>query len=69
MINNDNEMIAKATNLQPGDFIFELTVTDDKGDIATDSVTVSVVNNLRYEESITVYPNPMQARPTSLCAV
>jgi predicted esterase len=53
-----NTMITTASNLQPGDYVFELTVTDANGATAADSVTVSVVNNLRYNDEITVYPNP-----------
>lgn len=55
-----NTMITTASNLQPGDYVFELTVTDANGATAADSVTVSVVNNLRYVDGLTIYPNPTQ---------
>ncbi|WEK36241.1 MAG: PKD domain-containing protein [Candidatus Pseudobacter hemicellulosilyticus] len=43
-----------------GEYIFELSVTDNKGATAKDSVKVSVVNNFRYEERIRAYPNPVR---------
>lgn len=55
-----NTVITTAANLVPGDYVFELTVTDNNGGTGTDSVMVSVVNNLRYNDNITIYPNPTQ---------
>lgn len=55
-----NTVITTAGNLQPGEYVFELTITDADGATDTDSVTVSVVNNLRYTDNIIVYPNPTQ---------
>jgi hypothetical protein len=48
-------------NLQTGDYVFVLTVTDDKGGIATDTVRVSVINTQRFTEAFTVYPNPARS--------
>jgi len=45
--------------LVTGDYLFELTVTDNSGAIAKDTVKVSVVFTLRFTESIKVYPNPI----------
>lgn len=45
-------------DLVTGEYIFELTVTDNKGATSKDSVVVSVVNNFKYEESMSLYPNP-----------
>jgi hypothetical protein len=55
-----NTVVTTAKNLQPGEYVFELTVTDNNGATGKDSVNVSVVNNLRYDENITIYPNPTQ---------
>jgi len=45
--------------MQPGYYTFELTVTDDLGASAKDTVAITVVNNFRYEEDLTIYPNPV----------
>lgn len=55
-----NTMNTTVNGLLPGDYIFELTVTDNNGDTSADSVTVSVVNNLRYKDNIVIFPNPTQ---------
>jgi predicted esterase len=49
------------SHLETGDYTFELTVTDDKGLVSTDVIEVSVVNNMRYTEEMTVYPNPARS--------
>lgn len=43
---------------QVGKYYFELTVTDNKGTTGTDTVLVTVVNNMRYKDNLTIYPNP-----------
>ncbi|MEO8582310.1 MAG: T9SS type A sorting domain-containing protein, partial [Flavitalea sp.] len=53
--------VTNLSNLVTGDYTFELTVTDDNGNSSMDSVTVSVVNNLRYENQMAIYPNPAKA--------
>ena len=53
--------VTNLSNLVSGDYVFELTVTDDNGNSSMDSVTVSVVNNLRYENQLAVYPNPAKS--------
>ena len=58
-IANAANAITTVSNLQPGIYTFELTVTDNSGATAKDSVQVSLVNNLRNEESLLVYPNPV----------
>lgn len=45
-------------NLQPGDYQFELRVTDNSNAVRFDTVNVSVVNNFVYQEKLTLYPNP-----------
>jgi hypothetical protein len=46
-------------SMQPGHYNFELTVTDDYGELDKDTVSITVVNNFRYEEELTIYPNPV----------
>lgn len=55
------------SNLKVGDYVFELSVTDNRGATDKDSVTVSVVNNFRYEESLVIYPNPVGAKAQIRC--
>lgn len=50
--------ITPVGNLITGQYLFELTVTDDKGATNKDSVSVLVVNNFNYREELTLYPNP-----------
>lgn len=54
-------------NLKVGEYVFELTVTDNRGASDKDSVTVSVVNNFRFEESLTIYPNPVKTKAQIRC--
>ena len=46
--------------MQPGVYAFELTATDDVGASDKDTVSIFVVNNFRYNEELTIYPNPVQ---------
>ena len=46
------------SGLIEGDYVFELTVTDNAGASATARVTVSLVNNFRYSQFFKLYPNP-----------
>jgi hypothetical protein len=52
--------------LETGEYLFELTVTDNLGASSKDSVLVRVDNNFHYIEKLTVYPNP---NPTSTLTV
>jgi hypothetical protein len=52
------QRMTEVTELVPGSFNFELTVTDDLGMIGRDTVTVMVNSNLRSESYFRVYPNP-----------
>ncbi|MFT3825519.1 MAG: PKD domain-containing protein [Chitinophagaceae bacterium] len=54
-----DKAVSTVSNLQPGVYTFELTVTDNNGVTAKDSVEVTLVNNLRNEERLLVYPNPV----------
>lgn len=60
-VENPNTSTTTITHLETGDYTFELTVTDDKGLISKDTIAVSVVNNMRYTEEMTVYPNPARS--------
>lgn len=47
------------TNLVAGDYVFELTVTDDKNATATNTITISVINTFRpTDQMLSVFPNP-----------
>ena len=48
-------------NLQTGDYKFVLTVVDNKGAVARDTVVVSVINTQRFTEEFKVYPNPARS--------
>ena len=50
--------VSTVSNLVIGEYIFQLTVTDNNGSTATASVKVKVVDNLRSLEQILLYPNP-----------
>ncbi len=53
-----NNALTSAYNLLTGEYIFEITVTDNLGLNSRDSVSVLVVNNFVFQESLLVYPNP-----------
>lgn len=58
IFSNSEANHTNATNLEPGLYVFQLTVTDNFGQTATTTVRVTVVDNLRYYRKITLYPNP-----------
>jgi hypothetical protein len=41
-----------------GEYQFRLEVIDDRGGRSADTIMIKVVNNMRYEEKLSVYPNP-----------
>ncbi len=47
-----------ASNLEPGEYVFELQVKDNNNQTAADRKKVVVVNNFRFERLLTIYPNP-----------
>lgn len=57
-ITNPDNAITVVNNLMTGEYVYELTVTDNSGNTDRDSITVAVINNLLYEERLTLYPNP-----------
>ena len=53
--------VTLASNLEIGQYIFQLTVKDDQGNTATAVITVNVVNDLRFTgDQVMIYPNPAQ---------
>ncbi|MGZ8550407.1 MAG: PKD domain-containing protein, partial [Chitinophagaceae bacterium] len=49
------------SNLQLGDYVFRVTVTDDDNATATTTVKVAVIDNFRnYDQPFVLYPNPAQ---------
>jgi hypothetical protein len=55
--------VSLASNLEVGQYIFQLTVKDDQGNTSTATVTVNVVNDLRFTgDQVLVYPNPAQSQ-------
>lgn len=66
-ITNTKNAVTRVSNLGPGEYIFELTVTDSMGASRTDSVSIIVINNFRYEERLAVYPNPATSIITVQC--
>jgi hypothetical protein len=55
-----DSVVTSVNGLTAGTYVFQLTVTDNHGASSTDSITVTVVNNLRTSaiQVITIYPNP-----------
>jgi hypothetical protein len=67
IISSATSPLTAVLSLQQGDFSFELTVTDDVGATGKDTVNISVVNNFRYEEELTIYPNPVNSQAHVRC--
>lgn len=60
-IANPADSATEIRNLQTGEYLFEVKITDDKGDTSSDTISISIVNNLRYEEQMVLYPNPARS--------
>ena len=58
VINNSESAKTNATNLEPGIYVFQLTVTDNYGQKATTTFKVTVVSTTRYLRTLALYPNP-----------
>ena len=49
----------KVGGFREGDYVFQLTVTDNMNAIAKDTVTIAIVNNFRaFANDLMLYPNP-----------
>jgi len=53
------DSLTAVTQLQEGQYVFKLTVTDNEGSTDTATVTVTVVNTFRYSDYFRIYPNPV----------
>ncbi len=58
-IANPATALSAVTNLQEGQYVFMLTVTDNYGATDTATVHVTVVNAFRYSQYFKIYPNPV----------
>jgi hypothetical protein len=57
-ITSATSAIATVSNLQAGDYVFRLTVRDNKNAVATDTVVIAVIDNFRGTGEAVIYPNP-----------
>lgn len=60
-IESPTTAISDVNGFQAGEYAFELTVTDAEGLVSKDTVKISVINNMRYEEQLALYPNPARS--------
>jgi alpha-tubulin suppressor-like RCC1 family protein len=58
-LSNPTGVSTSASQLLIGDYVFQLTVTDNNNQTSTSTVHVSVINTLRSPDFISVYPNPV----------
>jgi hypothetical protein len=58
IISNNALPLTTVNSMQTGVYRFELTVTDDLGATGKDTISISVVDNFRYDEDLTIFPNP-----------
>jgi alpha-tubulin suppressor-like RCC1 family protein len=68
----DSDATSAVSQLNPGTYIFQLTVTDAKGNVGTSTVTVTVVSNLRTiapKGSLQIYPNPVLGTTVTLSGI
>jgi hypothetical protein len=55
---NNTAVETMASNLEPGEYVFQLQVQDSKGRSAADTVVVLVVSTFSVDKQLTLYPNP-----------
>ena len=68
----DSDATSAVSQLAPGTYIFELTVTDANGNVGTSTVTVTVLSNLRSiapKGSLQIYPNPVLGTTVTLSGI
>ena len=57
-ITSPGAAITQVSGLETGEYYFELNITDNNGRVTRDTVSISIVNTMRYEEGLVLYPNP-----------
>jgi hypothetical protein len=60
-ISDDNGAVGIVSGMQPGDYVFRLTVTNANGDTSSASMSVHVMDNERKSgiTQLSLYPNPV----------
>jgi hypothetical protein len=58
-IGNSSAAVTMVGGMSPGDYVFQLTVTNSVGDTSKAVMKVHVQNNERVTDHITLYPNPV----------
>jgi len=60
VLKSANSAVCPVDSLQIGNYVFQLTVTDDHGNMSTDTVTVSVIvtNSSSEKDDLDIIPNP-----------
>lgn len=66
-LSTPNNVATNAMGLIAGSYEFELMVTDNKGAVGKDTITVAVVNNFKYREELALYPNPARGTLNIRC--
>ncbi|MEO6315225.1 MAG: PKD domain-containing protein [Chitinophagaceae bacterium] len=61
-IGNSSASKTSATNLEPGVYTFQLTITDNYGQVAKSTFKVTVESSRRSNKKIGLYPNPCTDR-------
>ncbi len=63
VLTSANSAVCPVDSLQIGNYVFQLTVTDDHGNTSTDTVTVSVIakNRSSEKDDLNIIPNPAQS--------
>jgi len=60
------DAVTEVNGLAEGDYVFELTVTDNAGATAKSTVRISIVNTFRNSEYFRIYPNPVNTTSLNL---
>jgi predicted esterase len=60
LVANNVARITEVRELAEGEYVFVLTVTDDRGLSAADTVGVTVINTFRVTQYYNLYPNPVK---------
>jgi alpha-tubulin suppressor-like RCC1 family protein len=71
-IATDSNAVSTVSQLEPGAYVFELTVTDAQGNVDSSSVTVTVMSTTRSvapKGSLQIYPNPVVGTTVTLSGI